>query len=220
MNFIEDYQFKNPSLFEQAMTHKSWVSESGIHNEKLEFLGDAVLNLAISDLLMEAYPSLTEGDLTKLRAGLVSGQTLGELAEQLGFHTHLRVGKGLSPKNQRFLAEVLEAYLGALYLDSHFEKTKQTIQKIFNEKIKNKDFSTDYKSYLQEWCQKKHKTNPHYKIKKVTGLEHQKIFFMEVWIETKCLGSGSDPRKKQAEQQAAKSACEHLNILNSFEQEN
>ena len=209
---FKNYTFKDKNLLQEALTHKSIKGANEFHNEKLEFLGDAVLNLAISDLLMEAYPEFTEGDLTKLRAGLVSGETLGEIAHQLKFYEHLKVGKTLSPENPRLLADAFEAYLGALYLDSDFINAKKIIGIIFKERIQNKDFSTDYKSHLQEWCQKKYQNNPYYKLKKEEGLEHKKIFYMDVLLSDKVLGSGHDNRKKKAEQKAAESACTHLNI--------
>ena len=209
---FEDYTFKNEKLLQEALTHKSIKAADGFHNEKLEFLGDAVLNLAISHILMEAYPHFTEGNLTKLRGGLVSGHTLGEIAYELEFQKYLQVEKSLAKDSPRLLAEAFEAYIGAVYLDSDFQNIKEIIKKIFNERVQNKDFSVDYKSHLQEWCQKKYKKNPHYKLKKEAGLEHKKIFYMEVWLETELFGTGCDHRKKQAEQMAAQSACETLKI--------
>ena len=217
---FKDYAFRNEKLLQEALTHKSIKSANGFHNEKLEFLGDAVLNLAISHILMDAYPHFTEGNLTKLRGGLVSGHTLGEIAYELEFQKHLKVERSLKKDNPRLLADALEAYIGAVYLDSDFQNIKEIIKKIFEKRVQDKDFSVDYKSHLQEWCQKKYKKNPHYKLTKETGLEHKKIFTVEVWLETELFGTGYDHRKKQAEQMAAQSACEKLEIKVSPPEEN
>ena len=206
------HSFKNPSLLKTALNHKSSSDKTCEHNEKLEFLGDAVLGLAVSDLLMSTYPEKDEGLLTKTRSGLVSGPTLTEIGRQIGIPQCLKTGHKSDTENPRLIAEALEAFLGAVYLDGGFAAAKKVIQQLFEEKIHKKDFAVDYKSLLQEWCQKNHKTPPIYRLTKTEGPEHGKIFYMEVVLKDKPLGSGSNNRKKEAEQLAAKDALLKMNI--------
>ena len=206
------HSFKNPLLLQTALNHKSSYDKTCEHNEKLEFLGDAVLGLAISDLLMSTYPKKDEGLLTKTRSGLVSGATLTEIGRKMGISKCLNTGHKLDTENPRLIAEALEAFLGAVYLDGGFIAAKKVIQKLFKEKIHKKDFAVDYKSLLQEWCQKNHKMPPIYRVQKTEGPEHGKVFYMEVVLKDKLLGSGSNNRKKEAEQLAAKDALKKLKI--------
>ena len=203
------YRFKDLSLFNEALTHKSY--QKNPHNQRLEFLGDAVLSLAISDMLMKIHPQSNEGILTKKRALLVSGKTLAELARDIRLDKVLKTSPA-DKDNPRLLADAFEACLGAVYLDGGFEKVKEIIESIFSEKIKAQIPSTDYKSTLQEWCQKKYQTNPVYRLKNAEGPEHKKVFFMEVVLGEKSLGEGKDTRKKDAEQIAAKKAIKTLKI--------
>ena len=203
------YKFKDPALFDEALTHKSY--QESPHNQRLEFLGDAVLSLAVSDMLMKSHPQSNEGFLTKKRALLVSGKTLSELAMQIKINTLLKASKA-DRDNPRLLADAFEACLGAVYLDGGFEKAREIIEDIFSEQIKAQLPSTDYKSTLQEWCQKKYQTNPVYRLKNQEGPEHKKVFFMEVVLSEKSLGEGKDTRKKSAEQIAAKEAIKNLKI--------
>lgn len=204
------YRFKNLSLFREALTHKSY--KAGFHNQRLEFLGDAVLSLAISDLLMRSYPQSDEGFLTKKRAELVSGKTLSELAKSIELHKLLRTDSKTNEKNPRLLTDALEACLGAVYLDGGFQKVREIVETLFSQKILGDLPSTDYKSAFQEWCQKQYQTNPVYRLKNTEGPEHRKIFFIEVILSEKTLGEGKDRRKKLAEQIAAKEALRKLKI--------
>ena len=204
------YRFKNLSLFREALTHKSYKADS--HNQRLEFLGDAVLSLAISDLLMRSYPQSDEGFLTKKRAELVSGKTLSELAKSIELHKLLRTDNKTNEKNPRLLTDALEACLGAVYLDGGFQKVREIIETLFSQKILEDLSSTDYKSAFQEWCQKQYQTNPVYRLKNTEGPEHRKIFSIEVILKEKPLAEGKDRRKKLAEQIAAKEALKKLKI--------
>lgn len=206
------HSFKNPLLLQTALNHKSSSDKICDHNERLEFLGDAVLGLAISDLLMSTDPKKDEGFLTKTRSGLVSGPTLTEIGRKIGIPKCLNTGHKSDTENPRLIAEALEAFLGAVYLDGGFIKAKKVIQQLFKEKIHKKDFAVDYKSLLQEWCQKNHKIPPIYRMKKAEGPEHEKIFYMDVILKDKLLGSGFNNRKKEAEQLAAKDALIKMNI--------
>ena len=206
------YSFKNTKLLRTALNHKSSYDKTCDDNEKLEFLGDAVLGLIVSDLLMSAYPEKNEGFLTKTRSGLVSGATLTEVGRKAGIPLYLNTGHKSDMENPRLIAEALEAFFGAVYLDGGFIAAKKVIQRLFEEKIHTKDFTPDYKSLLQEWCQKNHKTPPVYRVRKTEGPEHEKIFYMEVVLKDRLLGTGCNNRKKEAEQLAAKNALIKLEI--------
>jgi len=210
MNLL-DYKIKNPDLLKEIFTHKS-APNATFNNERLEFLGDAILNLVIAEDLMTAFPQDTEGDLTKKRSQLVSGQTLWEMALDLNLHQSIQVGPNINIKEKKIMAGVLEAYIGGIYLDSDFLTVQQILKKLFQKHISNHFISVDYKSSLQEWCQKKYKTIPLYKIKKEEGPDHKKIFYVDVFINKKYIGSGSNYQKKQAEQMAAKQAIKELKI--------
>ena len=206
-----NYTIKDKNLLEEALTHKSCKKISP-HNERLEFLGDAVLNLVIANKLMKEFPRQNEGDLTKKRSQLISGQTLWGVGLDLNLNEYLKIGAKVNPKGKRILAGALEAYIGAIYLDSDFLTVQKIIENLFKEKINEDSPLVNYKSSLQEWCQKKHKTIPIYKVKKEEGPQHKKIFYINVFIKDDCLGSGSDYQKKQAEQIAAKEAVDKLKI--------
>lgn len=203
------YVFKNPALLEEALTHKS--HKESPNNQRLEFLGDAVLSLAISDMLMRCHPQSNEGFLTKKKAAFVSGKALSELAKQIKLDELLKASN-TNKKNPRLLADAFEACLGAVYMDGGFEKVRQIIETLFLEKMKENPPFTDYKSIFQEWCQKKYQTNPTYRLKNTEGPEHKKIFSIEVVLNEKSLGEGQDRRKKQAEQMAALEALKKLDI--------
>ncbi len=206
-------QIKDIKLLEQALTHKSWT-KSGANNERLEFLGDAVLNLLIADLLMDKHPQLNEGDLTKRRSLLVSGQNLAKMAIELGFPEGLRAGAGapLHKKNPRILAGALEAYIGAVYLEGGFAAVKELVKHLFQKMMDQDIPDLNYKSVLQEWCQKKYKEPPVYRLSKAEGREHKKVFFVHVFIQNERYGEGSSYQKRRAEQEAAKQAIKKLSI--------
>ena len=206
------YLFKNPKLLRTALNHKSSYDKTCDDNEKLEFLGDAVLGLVVSDLLMSAYPEKNEGFLTKTRSGLVSGAALTEIGRKTGIPHCLNTGCKSDTENPRLIAEALEAFFGAVYLDGGFNAAKKVIQQLFEERIHTKDFAPDFKSLLQEWCQKNYKTPPAYRVRKTEGPEHEKIFYMEVILKDRLLGTGCNNRKKEAEQLAAKNAVIKLQI--------
>lgn len=205
------YKIKSQLLLEQVFTHKSCVNNT-INNERLEFLGDAVLNLLIADLLMKKYFQASEGELTKIRGQLVSGQTLAQIAIKLDFAEYLKTGNESYKSNHRILAGALEAYIGAVYLEGGIEAAKTLITNLFQSKLDQKPADLNYKSVLQEWCQKKHKELPVYKLNKEEGLEHKKTFFIDIFIKGTFHGRGSSHQKKQAEQQAAKQAIKKLKI--------
>lgn len=210
------YTFKNQNLKIQALTHKSLAGEQGnnFHNERLEFLGDAVLDLCISDLLMEKYPTADEGILSKMRASIVNTHDLSKLSLSLQLNKDLRLGVSESQDSgqlkPRLLACVLEALVGAVYLDGGYKKSKILIDRLVGDIIQKGPVNRDYKSTLQEYIQKTHQKIPTYHILEVKGPQHEKIFIMDVRIEQKILGTGTGPNKKQATQSAAFSALQKM----------
>ena len=216
------YQFKNEALLEEALTHKSFVNERrGVnrrHNERLEFLGDAVLSLVISEHLAGRYPQLSEGALSKLKAGLVSEASLASAARRLDLGAQLRLGRGEELSNGRekhsLLADALEAVIAAIYLDGGLEAGRGFTLKALGEELRRigspetKPGGDDYKTRFQEWCQQRYDTLPRYVMVKESGPDHQKLFEVEVEIESHVAGSGLGRTKKEAEQMAAKQALE------------
>ena len=203
------YSFKNKNLRQEALTHKSRAGERGddFHNERLEFLGDSVFDLSVSDLLMQAHPQADEGTLSKMRSALVNTNDLAELALSLKLDQELLLSSGEArDKGQlkpRLLACVLEALIGAIYVDGGYKKAKKVVGRLMGTAIQKGPINRDYKSLLQEWVQKRHKKTPSYNVLKVTGPHHEKVFVMEVRVDHTTWGVGRGPSKKQAEQSAA-----------------
>ncbi len=214
---ISNYRFTNPSFLTEALTHKSYVNErrdSGRkHNERLEFLGDAVLSLIVSDYLASRYPELSEGALSKLKAKLVSEAPLANAARRLDLGARLKLGRGEELSNGRdkasLLADAFEAILAAVYLDGGLEASRNfTIEALTDELrridvLQEKPGGDDYKTRFQEWCQKRYDVLPRYVIVRETGPDHQKLFEVEVHVNDRALGIGRGYSKKEAEQEAA-----------------
>ena len=212
-------RFQNLSLLEEALTHRSFHNKSRkrpdealTDNQRLEFLGDAVLSLAAADMLMKNHPASKEGFLTKKRAELVSGETLARIARQIKIHEFLKTDGACDTANPRLLADALEACIGAVYLDAGFEKAKQIAERLFVEAQVAPPPMPDYKSLFQEWSQKTCQTNPVYKLKSAKGPEHQKTFVMEAILNEKTAGEGCGKTKKAAERAAALQALKKFNI--------
>ena len=218
------YQFKVLALLEEALTHSSLVNEkrsaSPQHNERLEFLGDAVLSLVISEYLASVLPQSSEGALSKLKAQLVSEASLAQVARRFGLGEHLKLGRGEDRSKGRekdsLLADALEAVLAAVHLDGGFEASRRVTRHMFAEELmqiaaqQEQPGAGDYKTQFQEWCQKKHDTLPRYATVRETGPDHQKLFEVELSIRGEVVGTGSGRSKKEAEQQAAKQALQQL----------
>jgi len=220
-----DYQFRDEELLELALTHKSFTefeSKTGErNNEKLEFLGDAVLDMAISELLMERFPELDEGGLSKFRASLVNEDGLAHIARKMKLGDSLRMGKGedLSGGREKpsLLADALEAVLAAIYLDSRkiegFSRVSKIIYELYHEELPEQVdsfISRDYKSELQEFVQKNLNLPANYELVNQFGPDHQKEFEMVVKVEERILGRGRGFSKKQAGQAAAQDALNRL----------
>lgn len=211
-----EWEFNNIDLYEQAMTHSSFAHEKGhrrLHNERIEFLGDAVLELIISDYLYEKYPHLSEGKLTKLRADLVCEASLARLAFTLNLGQYLRLGRGEivsgGASRPSLLGDAIEALIGALYLDLGMEVCRTNVLKLYQpilQELQEGVLRLDYKTLLQEFSQARFSVTPVYRIVNESGPDHNKIFEAEVLITTDPVGSGQGRSKKEAEQAAAKEA--------------
>lgn len=215
------YSFKKASLIEEALTHKSFAQEksekSYFFNERLEFLGDAVLGLVISEYLYRTYPHYTEAELSKIKAYAVQEATLAEAALKLDIGSYLRLGKGEEASGGRkkpsLLANAFESIIAAIYLDGGFKNTKEFVLINLEEKIKNlieKDLIFDYKTSFQEMVQEKFGVLPQYRLKKEEGPEHMKTFHVEVCIKKIFYGTGKGRSKKEAEQKAAEEGMKKI----------
>jgi ribonuclease-3 len=215
------YSFKNISLLVDAFTHKSFAHENQNNevsfNERMEFLGDAVLELVISEYLYREYSEFTEADLSRIKSYAVQESTLADIAKKLNVGKFLRLGKGEEitggRKKPSLLADAFEALLAAIYLDSGYRKTREFILHHFIEKIiktASDDFIFDFKTRLQEIVQAKFGILPDYVTHKEEGPEHEKIFEVKVYINDKVYGSGKGKSKKSAAQIAAKAGLKKI----------
>ena len=216
-----NYRFRDISLLSLALTHRSYVNEnphlSASDNERFEFLGDAVLGLCVSDLLTKQYTDFSEGALSKIRASLVNVKRLAILAQNLQIGNCLLLGHGEEKSGGRakdsLLANTLEAIIAAIYRDSNFEKVNSIVKILIEPFLKDATSHYqyfDYKTALQEFCQKRYKTPPVYTLTSSHGPEHSIIFEVEVSIAGKTTQTGKGKNKKEAEKQAAKKAWEIL----------
>lgn len=212
---IINYTFEDKSYILEALTHSSYSNENKNYkfNERLEFLGDSVLSIVISDYLFKKETNLPEGELTKLRANIVCEESLSEVAGQIYLGEHLLLGKGEEATGGRdrisILADALEAVIAAIYLDGGLEQASKFIFKFMEEIIENSiegKIFRDYKTYLQEVLQSKGEQHIWYKLVEEKGPDHNKRFVMKVGINDEVLGVGEGKSKKDAEQVAAKSA--------------
>jgi ribonuclease-3 len=217
--------FQDATLLQQALVHSSFLNENKDFtvpdNERLEFLGDAVLGLVIAEVLHQHFPQCTEGELTRLRSELVRQETLTKVARSLHLGDYLYLGKGedLSGgrKRPRILSSALEAVIGALYLDQGLESTKEVIIRLLShemEKAVEAAHERDYKSLLQEAVQGMGMPAPAYRTVEATGPEHAKQFTVEVLIGGEgVLGMGTGKSKRQGEKAAARDALEKLEVM-------
>lgn len=205
------YQFKDKSLLKQAITHSSFTNEQKInklkHYERLEFLGDAVLELVSSDFLFHEYPQMKEGQLTKLRASMVCEPALAFCAKDLELGKFMLLGRGEEATGGRnrdsLTSDVMEAVIGAIFLDGGMEEAKAYIYRFILSDLENKQLFYDSKTNLQELIQGTLKKEFHYELVEESGPEHDKMFVVEAVMEGKVIGRGHGRTKKAAEQQAA-----------------
>ena len=216
-----DILFDNQSLLEQAMVHSSYINENPgftlASNERLEFLGDAILGFIVAEKLYQDFPDLTEGEMTKLRAALVRRATLASVAETIKLGDYLYLGKGEEASGGRHksanLAGAMEAVIAAVYLDQGLAITINLVLQLLNEellKVIGQGAKVDYKSQLQELVQAKQQLAPTYRLVKGIGPAHDKRFIVEVRAGDTVLGWGSGKSKKLAETEAARSALKRF----------
>jgi ribonuclease III len=210
-------EFANKDLLQQALTHRSFLNEhknlKGKHNERLEFLGDAVLELAITDYLFDKYPEKNEGDMTSIRSALVNATTCAEVAKKLNVNDFLLLSKGEAKDTGRareyILANAMEAIIGAIYEDSGFEKARNFILTHIapmTEQIVKEELWVDSKSKFQEKSQDEVGVTPSYKTLKEEGPDHDKKFTVGVFLSDELIAEGEGDSKQDAEQSAAREA--------------
>ena len=210
--------FADPTLLEAALTHRSYAFEQelDVNNERLEFLGDAVLGLVVTDMAYRTFPDLAEGELAKLRASIVNMSALADVDRQLGLGQAVKLGHGEEMSGGRdkasILADALEALLGAVYLDRGLDVARSLIERMFLPRMNayvRGEGERDYKTILQELASQDLRALPEYRIEE-SGPDHQKEFSATVYLAGKPWGSGVGRSKKEAEQQAAHEAYRRL----------
>jgi ribonuclease-3 len=218
------YQFSNVVLLEEALTHSSYVHErkptDAAHNERLEFLGDAVLSLVISEHLASRLSHCSEGALSKLKAKLVSESSLVRVARRIKLGDYLKLGRGEERSKGRekesLLSDAMEAVIAAVHLDGGYEAGRAVTLRLFEDELRSAtDQGTypgaeDFKTQFQEWCQKQHELLPRYEIVRETGPDHDKVFEVVVRMKDEPVGRGTGRSKKEAEQSAARQALHRI----------
>jgi len=206
--------FRDKAFLKTALTHRSYLNENpgieGGHNERLEFLGDAVLELVITDYLFQQFPEKPEGDLTSLRASLVNANILGDVTAELGVNNFLLLSRGeardVGRARQYILANAFEAIVGAIYLDQGYDSAKEFILRVLASRIPEileKKLYKDAKSLFQEEAQERVGITPNYEVVKEWGPDHDKHFIVGVYLKNDLVAEGEGPSKQDAQQQAA-----------------
>ena len=209
-------KFRDETLLQQALRHRSVTLDSPLEsNERLEFLGDAVLGMVVCEYLVARFPQLPEGHLAKAKAFLVSEPTLAEAARSLGIDAAVQISSAEELAGGRarrsILADTFEAVIAAVYLDQGIRTARRVIHNALRpalEKVARDEHYQDYKSLLQERFQGRERVTPYYRIALETGADHDKTFVAQVWVGERVLGEGTGKSKKQAEQAAARAAWE------------
>lgn len=221
-----NYFFKDEELLITALTHSSYANENKLgvegYNERLEFLGDAVLGLIVSQYLYKKYPHYPEGELTKIRAKVVCESSLATAARKVNLGKYLLLGKGEESTGGRsresILADASEAITGAIYMDSDFETVNNLMLERFEigivQAVDKGNLFIDYKTELQEIVQKTNKSRLEYIVYKEEGPDHNKIFYMNVLVNETIIGTGMGRNKKEAEQASAKDALQNMGLRN------
>lgn len=216
-----DYHFKRMYLLNRALTHSSYANQHSLsyveHNERLEFLGDSVLSLVISEYIFKKYRNKPEGKLSKIRANIVCEDSLHRKAKKLDLGRYMLFGKGEEMTGGRertsILADALEALIAAIYIDGGLEMAGKFVLGEFSDTIDRmvrRKYNSDYKSKLQEYIQKEQSLSVQYRVTGEEGPDHDKTFYVDVTVGDKYAGKGCGRSKKEAEQAAAKSALESL----------
>ncbi|MBR6510255.1 MAG: ribonuclease III [Clostridia bacterium] len=215
------YTFKNPNLLLNALTHSSYANETrnGISsNERLEFLGDSVLSVIVSDYIFKEFSKIPEGELTKLRASLVCEKSLCGFSRELNLGKYLKLGKGEDKGGGRerdsILADAFEAVLAAIYLDGGMEEARRHVMRFILPELEQTDDEVfkDYKTALQEIIQRNPEESVTYTLKGESGPDHDKVFEVQVHLNSNVIGEGKGKSKKRAEQMAAKQALTLMGI--------
>lgn len=214
------FKFKDLSIYEQAFTHRSYLNEhadaSG-HNERLEFLGDAVVELLVTQFLYDKFPEKPEGELTNLRAALVRRNTLSEVGKELHFEDYLRMSKGESRNEGKAKAMIIsnaaEAFVGALFLDLGLKAVEKFVKKFLLPRLENiiaDSTHIDAKSKFQEIIQERNGSTPHYETEETSGPDHDRNFVVGVYVDDKLIAKGEGKSKREAETAAATKALEKI----------
>lgn len=217
-----NFTFKNKKLLKKALTHRSYLNENPKwplpHNERLEYLGDAVLELIVTEFLFKKYPKRQEGELTSIRAALVNHFMLNRVAKSLEIEKFIQLSKGESRESGRakeaILSNAVEALIGAIYLDQGYDASKDFVQSnilIHLKEIIDKELFIDSKSLLQEIIQEKQKITPSYKVLEEAGPDHNKEFIAGAFLGEKLISKGKGFSKQEAEVEAAANALKKLN---------
>lgn len=215
------YRFADIAFLNEALTHRSYANEQRgkrwSDNERLEFLGDAVLDLIIGEELFLRFAELPEGELTRIRAEVVNAEILAEAARSIALGTALRLGRGEEKTGGRnkdnILADALEAVIGAIFRDSGYETARRVVLGLLDDWISrsvNRSAGSDYKTRLQEYMQARRMVPPDYVVAAIHGPAHERIFAIEVQCDGQVLGRGDGKSKKEAEQSAAQQALAQL----------
>lgn len=216
------YRFTDNTFLEEALTHTSYVNErkhaNATHNERLEFLGDAVLSLVMSEYLASRLPHSSEGALSKMKAKLVSESSLARVGRQLRLGDYLKLGRGEDRSKGRekdsLLSNAVEAVIAAVHLDGGFEASRAVTLHVFADELRSvtdqgeQPGADDFKTQFQEWCQKRYEVLPRYEVVRQSGPDHDKVFEVEVSAKDEVAGRGTGRTKKEAEQSAAKQALQ------------
>ena len=217
---IIDYHFSDLELLSASLRHSSASDQRLNSNERLEFLGDAVLDIIICEDLYRRFPQYLEGDLTILKSAVVSRRTCAQVAQKLGLQSFLSLGKGITEQTslpESLSAAVIESIVGAIYLDGGLEQARRFVQRNFEPFIESAQQHRDYKSMFQQYTQSEHSTSPFYELLDEKGPDHAKAFEVaagyRVGGQTRTFTSAWGISKKEAEQKAAKIALEQLGVL-------
>lgn len=216
------YKFKESKLLKTALTHSSYANETSVEsNERMEFLGDAVLGFIVARVLYDLFPDAAEGKLSKMRSAIVSRMNFAHFAKELKIDKQILLGKGEENtggrKRQSNLAGAFEAVIGAIFIDGGYKKVYRIVTRLLKNCLNgNEEIFKDYKTRLQEVAQRQFKKVPKYKVVLEEGPPHDKCFHVEVKLGRKCMGKGIGRNKKQAEQAAAKEGLEYIESLNKL----
>ncbi len=216
------YTFHNPALLKEALTHSSYSNEHGLDydNQRMEFLGDAVVQLGVSELLYERHLAIDEGKLSQMRSALVNKNMLAKKAREMGLSAFIYLGAGeeqTGGKDKKSnLADCFEAVLGAVYMDGGYDIVRKLVRELFEKELQNiseEEVFINYKSILQEHLQKQRQSVPKYRVKETIGAFHEQTFVVELYINGILAATAQASSKKEAEKAAAKSALEAMKIL-------